>query len=82
MSLAPLALVLGSMQLLPWLRSKHPVVHRWTGRLYGVSVLLAGVSGLVVASGVSGVLSAPIGFGVLSVLVLVATARGVWSWGG
>ena len=77
-SLAPLALVLGSMQLLPWLRSKHPVVHRWTGRLYGVSVLLAGVSGLVVASGAAGGLSAQIGFGVLSVLWLIATALGVW----
>ena len=77
-STAPLALVFGSMQLLPSLRARHPAVHRWTGRLYGVSVLLAGLTGLVVASGAAGGLSTQLGFGLLSVLWLVVTALGVW----
>ena len=73
-SLAPLALVFGSLQLLPRLRARHPVVHRWTGRMYVLAVLLAGLSGLVVASGAAGGLSGQFGFGLPSVLWLVVTA--------
>ena len=46
--------------------------------MYVLAVLLAGLSGLVVASGAAGGLSGQLGFGLLSVLWLVVTALGVW----
>lgn len=76
-SAAPLALVTGGLQLLPRLRSKYPALHRWTGRTYGVAVLVAGLSGLIVANGAAGGVSARLGFGLLSALWLVTTFQGV-----
>ena len=76
-SFAPMALILGSLQLLPRLRAKRPGLHRWSGRLYGVAVLVAGVADLVVASGAAGEISAQLGFGLLSILWLIATTQGV-----
>ncbi len=76
-SFAPLALVTGAIQLYPIIRTKRPVLHRWTGRLYGVSVLLAGVSGLIIAFGAAGGISAQLGFGLLSALWLITTIQGV-----
>src|SRR5688572_5243240 len=44
--LAPVALALMPFQFLPGLRTRHPRVHRWTGRAYAVAVLLSGLGGL------------------------------------
>ena len=55
-----------------------PRPSRLVRRFLGVAVLLAGLSGLVVASGAAGGVSAQLGFGSLSVLWLVSTALGVW----
>lgn len=76
-SLAPLALLVGCLQLLPWLQAKLPGLHRWTGRIYGIAVLIAGISGLVVALGAEGGVVASIGFGVLAVTWLYVTTRGI-----
>jgi len=74
---APIALVVGAAQLFPNVRAKRPVLHRWAGRLYGVSVLVAGLPGFIVAIGAAGGLSAQLGFGVLSILWIVTTVQGV-----
>lgn len=76
-SAAPVALVLGAVQLFPRLRARKPVLHRWVGRIYAVSILIAGVAGLVVAPGVEGGIVASLGFGVLAVLWLGITANAV-----
>ncbi len=76
-SFAPLALIFGAMQHMPRLRAKNPALHRWTGRAYGLSVLVAGLSGLVIATGTAGGISTQLGFGLLSVLWLFTTLQGV-----
>lgn len=40
-------LILGCIQLLSSLRKKYPQLHRWLGRLYVLSALLAAMGGLV-----------------------------------
>jgi hypothetical protein len=40
-------LLLGPIQLMGSVRSRFPTFHRWTGRIYVASALLAGVGGLV-----------------------------------
>lgn len=76
-SLAPVALVVGSLQFLPRFRTKRSTFHRWAGRIYGVAVLIAGISGLVVAFGAEGGAVASVGFAMLAAIWLYATARGV-----
>lgn len=71
--LAPIALALVPLQL----RRGKGVLHRWAGRVYGGSVLVAAVASLSllpvsVASGF-----ARTGFGVLAVLWIATTALGI-----
>ncbi len=40
---APVALALGAFQFMPRLRARAPGLHRWSGRLYGLAILVAGV---------------------------------------
>jgi len=40
-------LLAGPLQLIPAVRARYPAFHRWTGRLYALSGLLAGAGGLV-----------------------------------
>ncbi|MBY0504104.1 MAG: DUF2306 domain-containing protein [Bryobacteraceae bacterium] len=44
---ALLVLVTGCVQLIPWIRRRWPVLHRWSGRVYVVSALGASVAGLI-----------------------------------
>jgi uncharacterized membrane protein len=76
-SASPVALVLGLFQFRPRLRSKYPGVHRWSGRIYAVAVLIGGLAGLVLAFGISDRPIAAFGFGTLSILWIGATARAV-----
>jgi len=54
-------------------RSRHPDRHRIFGRLYAGFVLIAAVSGLVIAFNAEGGLTARLGFGILAVLWLATT---------
>lgn len=67
-------LVLGCIQLLGRVRDRFPAFHRWVGRVYVASALLAGVGGLVfiVAKGTIGGVVMDLGFGLYGVLMVIA----------
>jgi uncharacterized membrane protein len=72
---APVALLLGPLQLWPSIRDGHPRLHRWLGRIYLLAgVSLGGVSGLVLAQHATGGTMARLGFGLLAVLWLATGA--------
>ena len=57
------ALVVGPLQFLSWLRVRRPVLHRWLGRIYlGIGVLIGGLAGLSIAPHAFGGLTAQLGF--------------------
>lgn len=76
--LAGLALLLAPLQLAGGLRRRWPRLHRLGGWLYAGSVLVGGVAGLSLAFGAQGGVASGLGFGLLAILWLLATARGVW----
>ncbi|MFD1142201.1 DUF2306 domain-containing protein [Larkinella insperata] len=67
-------LVLGSIQLIKAVRDRFPALHRWIGRLYVLSSLLAALGGLtfIVLKGTIGGLVMNLGFGLYGVLTFVA----------
>jgi hypothetical protein len=70
----------GPLQLVPWLRSRFPALHRWTGRIYVPTAFVAGVTGLYLSlSGrkVVGDLGQHAGIVINGVLILVAA---VMAW--
>jgi uncharacterized membrane protein len=69
------ALVLGPLQFWRGLRTRHPRVHRWTGRTYLVAVAIASVSGLVIAVVNDAGFVGFFGFGALAVLWFVTGWR-------
>lgn len=76
-------LLLGSIQLSAWVRVRFPAIHRWIGRIYLLSCLLAAVGGLIFIflKGTIGGLLMDIGFGLYGVLMFVAavqTYRHAW----
>jgi len=73
---APIALLLGAVQLLALVQVR-PALHRWLGRIYGLSVLVGAVSGFSVAITAEGGLSAQVGFAVLACAWLVVTFIGI-----
>jgi hypothetical protein len=79
MLVAPIALLIGPFQFIPRLREKHPAIHRWTGRVYVVACVIAGVAGLVTAFHASGGPIAGWGFGILAVLWVGTTVSGCWA---
>ncbi|MHA1565401.1 MAG: DUF2306 domain-containing protein [Alphaproteobacteria bacterium] len=76
-SVSPLVLVLGLLQFLPRLRTNRPAVHRWSGRLYGVGVLVGGLAGLFLAIGSFDRPIAALGFGLLAMLWIGITAQAI-----
>ncbi|RRA99898.1 DUF2306 domain-containing protein [Larkinella rosea] len=70
-------LVLGSIQLIDAVRTRFPVLHRWIGRLYVLSCLLAAVGGLVFIAlkGTIGGLVMNIGFGLYGVLMFLSAVQ-------
>lgn len=76
-SASPIALILGAFQFSAKRRAKHPILHKWSGRIYGVSILIGGISGLVLAVDALGGAIAGWGFGLLSVIWMGVTANAV-----
>ncbi|PSR52010.1 hypothetical protein AHMF7605_28535 [Adhaeribacter arboris] len=67
-------LLLGSIQLVDNIRLRFPTWHRWIGRIYVISSLLAALGGLlfILLKGTIGGLVMDLGFGLYGVLMLVA----------
>ncbi len=70
-------LVLGSIQLIDKVRERFPALHRWIGRVYILSSLLAAIGGLVFIflKGTIGGTVMNIGFGLYGVLMFVAAVE-------
>lgn len=47
MSMGAISLLIGPFQLIPWLRRRFPVMHRWAGRIYCSCAMLSSVFGLI-----------------------------------
>ena len=68
------ALMLGGAQFSTRLRTRAPQLHRWSGRVYLVLVLLGGLGGAALALHAAGGVSARFGFMLLAVLWLTSGA--------
>jgi uncharacterized membrane protein len=79
MLIAPLALVLGPFQFMSSIRAKAPRVHRYIGRIYVASCVIAGLAGFATALHASGGPVAGWGFGILAVLWVGSTLGGLWA---
>ena len=74
---AGLALLLAPVQLSARIRARRPGLHRWAGRASAVAMLAGGASGAVLALGAKAGPAATVGFGLLGLLWIGATALGV-----
>lgn len=75
---APVALLLLPFQFHKRLRQSRPGLHRWLGRLYGVSILLSGIAG--VSLGLTTAEGAVAGAGLVALALawLVTTAMAIY----
>ncbi|TXC67990.1 DUF2306 domain-containing protein [Sphingomonas ginsenosidivorax] len=74
---ASTALLIGSIQFSGVIRSRWLETHRGIGRLYVLSCLFGGISGIVLAFGSSSGPIATAGFGLLGVAWISVTAQGL-----
>jgi len=75
--LGAILLLLGPIQFIGRLRQRAPSLHRWLGRVYGVSALGAGLGGLifVLSRGTVGGPVMSFGFGLYGVLMALAATQ-------
>lgn len=74
----PVALALAVVQLSSNIRARWPSVHRWSGRVYGVAVLAAGLAGLTLAPTSETSEFSRAGFMVLAALWIATTWIGIF----
>lgn len=74
---APIALLLMPLQFMPKLRARRRGLHKATGRIYVVSVVIAAISSLVMLPSSLATLWALSGFAVLAVLWIAFTVKAV-----
>ncbi|MEW5829168.1 MAG: DUF2306 domain-containing protein [Chloroflexota bacterium] len=67
------ALLVGPFQFLARLRNCFPILHRWTGRVYLVGILLGGLSAFLIAPGIRSGMVGEFGLILLGIL---------WLWTG
>ena len=73
---AMLAILIGPFQFLPGLRKGRLLkIHRWLGRIYLLSILFGGLSGLYMAQFAYGGMITELGFGTLAILWLYSGYR-------
>ena len=77
MLIAPLALLLGPFQFIASMRARAPRLHRYMGRIYVASCVIAGVAGFATALHASGGPVAGLGFGILAALWVAASVGGM-----
>ncbi|WP_420125540.1 DUF2306 domain-containing protein [Longimicrobium sp.] len=70
-------LALGCIQLIGAVRDRFPAVHRWSGRVYVLASMLAGIGGLtfIVTKGTIGGAVMDVGFGLYGVLTVLAAVQ-------
>ena len=73
----PLALALAPVQLSGKIRARWPALHRWSGRLYGLAVLVAGLAGITLAPTSEATWFARVGFMVLALAWISSTGIGI-----
>ena len=76
--LAPVALALVPLQFWRGSRVRRPALHRWLGRIYAVTIIMAGMGGILMALGTNAGPVAMVGFGLLGVAWIWTTAVAVW----
>lgn len=94
-ALGAIILILGSIQLVGWVRTRFPRFHRWVGRVYVGACFLTAVGGLtfIAVSGTLGGTVMNIGFGLYGLLMLISSVEtyrharagrfeqhNLWSW--
>ncbi len=77
LGLGSLALMIGPFQFLKGLRTKRPMLHRWSGRLYVIFCLFSAVGGLMLALN-SQQTMAKYGFIGLATVWVITTTQGYW----
>ena len=77
MLIAPLALLLGPFQFISAIRARAPRLHRYMGRVYVASCVIAGIAGFATALHASGGPVAGWGFGILAVLWVASSLGGM-----
>ncbi|WP_417452330.1 DUF2306 domain-containing protein [Kiloniella sp.] len=70
------ALLIGPWQFVTGLRTKIPKLHRWTGRIYMITVLIGGIGGFIIAWSSEYGPIAVAGLALLSVVWLYVTGKG------
>lgn len=75
--LASVALALVPLQLWPTLRQKQLRLHRWLGRIYGLSIIAAGIGGFLMAVTTESGLIAAWGFALLAIAWVFTTVYGI-----
>ena len=76
---ALVALAVGSVQFFPGNRRRHPRLHRFLGKLYGLGILIAGPAGFYMALFARGGLFAQIGFAALDLVWMASTFIGIYA---
>jgi uncharacterized membrane protein len=79
MLIAPLALALGPFQFLKSVRNRVPRLHRYMGRVYVASCVIAGIAAFATALHASGGPVAGWGFGILAVLWVTTSLGGMFA---
>ncbi len=74
---SPVALIIGAIQFFPKKRAARPTLHRWLGRIYGLAILIGGISGLALAYNALGGPIAGWGFGLLAVIWMGVTGNAI-----
>ncbi len=72
---SPLALLILPFQFSAKIRARRPNLHRWFGRTYCTMVVFGGISGLFVSFTADANAVARVGFAMLAIFWLAATAR-------
>ncbi len=69
--------LLAPLQLIPWLRMRHPGWHRWSGRVITLLGLVTGAAGLVhiLSRGTIGGWVMDLGFGLYGLLLMLACVQ-------
>jgi uncharacterized membrane protein len=76
---AMLFMVLGPLQFVRPLRSRYPLVHRWSGRIFLTASAVVGVTGLRLAFGKTiGGVDEKAAIALFGTLYLIALSRGLW----